>query len=533
MAGELILVVDDQELIVRQAEAALRLAGYRTATASNARDALQAIENNPPDLLLSDIRMPDLDGLQLFSRGRKVRPELVGIFMTAHSSIDIVVRAIQLGISGFLIKPFTGSELESAIEDALEKSRASQEATRMRVLAPLFEALRYVKDDIDLAALGRSLVEVVARETKSDYCAIFVPENFRVEKPESSLKAIASHVGANAEAFAPQAFPAVRVAARTLEVCRTLSLRRTSDQLPNAPGAVMPGAIIGVPFLSGGHALGAMLVGRVEIGQLFTPGERELFEVLAAQLATLLENQQLRAALAERDERLRLFAGRFVAAHESENRKRAERIQAEVLPALTAARQHVQAYLQKARPASAQDLLQTESGLQTLINNVKKLIQELRPSNLDEFGLSAALRQHVRDRQENSQAKCHPTFRLEGEEAPRVDSAVETALFRAAVDALDSASQHTAASQIEVLMRVSGPRNKPNLIEIMVSDNGEGFDLTALAAGYSSARLGLMAIQERVTLAGGDCQIKSAPGQGTTVTISYHIPEEVHKIPVP
>ena len=442
MSGELILVVDDEELIQRQAEAALKQAGYRTSSAPDGRQALLLLEANPPDLLLTNIRMPDLDGLQLFSRGRKIRPELVGVFMTAHSSIDIIVRALHLGISGFLIKPFTGSELKSVVEDALEKSRNSQEAARMRVLAPLFEARRFLSDNFDLTDLGRSLTEVVAQETKSDYCAIFLPRKYlNSEKPEVTLKSIASYVSPNAQVFSPKSFPAVRVANRTLELGRTLSLRRATDQLPGS-SEIVPGAVIGVPFLIGKRTLGVLLVGRVEIGQTFTPGERELFEVLASQLTTLLENQRLQVTLAERNERLRLFAGRFVSAHENEKRKMAERIQTELLPTLTGARQNIQSYLQKVRPSSASDLLQVEERLHSLINNVKKLTQDLRPTSLDEFGLSAALRQYVHDYQEASQPKCKPTFKLEGEEAPRLDSAIETALFRAAQDALDNACQH-------------------------------------------------------------------------------------------
>ena len=530
MSGELILVVDDEELIRRQAEAALKQAGYRTVSAADGREALALLEANPPDLLLTDIRMQDLDGLQLFTRGRKNRPELVGVFMTAHSSIDIIVRAMHLGISGFLIKPFTGSELKGVIEDALEKNRNSQEAARMRVLAPLFEARRLVNTEFDLAALGRSLTEVVAHETKSDYCAIFLPEDINTEKPETNLKTIASYVHPRAQAFSPRSFPATRVAIRTLELGRTLSLRRATDQLPGS-AEIVPGAVIGVPFLLGERTLGALLVGRVEVGQTFTPGERELFEVLASQLTTLLENQRLQATLAERNERLRLFAGRFVSAHENEKRKMAERIQTELLPALTGARQNVQSYLQKVRPSSASDLLQVEERLHNLINSVKKLTQDLRPSSLDEFGLSAALRQYVNEYQETSQPKCKPVFRLEGEEAPRLDSTIETALFRAAQDALDNACQHSNASQIELIVRLSGPRNKPNLVEIIISDNGRGFDLAALEADDSSKRLGLMAMQERVTLVGASCQVKSIPGQGTTVTLSYKLPEDFYTPP--
>src|SRR5690349_9640037 len=142
MADELILIVDDEELIRRQAEAALRKGHYRTATAGDAQQALQIIRENPPDLMLSDIRMPDTDGLQLFAAARQIQPDLVAVLMTAHGTIDTAIKALQLGVHGFLQKPFTGSELERAIEDALQKHRTVQEAVRLRALSPLLEARR-------------------------------------------------------------------------------------------------------------------------------------------------------------------------------------------------------------------------------------------------------------------------------------------------------------------------------------------------------------------------------------------------------
>ncbi|MEI6043318.1 MAG: response regulator [Chloroflexota bacterium] len=524
MADELILIVDDEELIRRQAEAALRKGHYRTATAGNAQEALQLIRQNPPDLVLSDIRMPDMDGLQLFGAARQIQPDLVAVLMTAHGSIDTAIKALQLGVQGFLQKPFTGSELERAIQDALQKHRTVQEAVRLRVLNPLLEARRLLLTDLNLSTFSRTLIEVTAREVSLDYCAVFLPEE---ENPAGGLRPEAVFAGPNARFFSPKTFPAVRLAQRAVELGRTLSLRRASGTENQAESAV-PGVVMAIPLLIGNQGLGAFLVGRVNLEKGFSAGERELFEILAGQLATMVENRRLFLALTEREERLRSFIGKFVSAQEDEKRQLAQRIQDDLMPLLTGGRQGIQSYLAKARPASAGDLPAAEQKIHTAISEARHLIQDLRPINLEEFGLSAALRQYVRDLNEVRNNN-RVTFRLEGQETPRLDPSVETAIFRATQEAVGNACKHAPGSPVEVAVRVHAVRNKPQRIQIEINDTGKGFDLNAVKTsaeserGKPGQRLGLLAMQERVILVGGQCQIESNPNRGTTVTITYNL----------
>ncbi len=522
MAEEFILIVDDEDLIRRQAEVALRRANYRTATAGDGQAALQIIRQTPPDLLLSDIRMPDMDGLQLFAAARQFQPDLVAVLMTAHGTIDTAIRALQLGVQGFLQKPFTGSELERSIQDALQKSRIVQEAIRLRVLSPLLEARRLLLTDLDIGEFSRSLVQTTARETNLDYCAIFLPD----EENPAGLKAEAVFAGPNARFFSPKTFPAIRLAQRAIELNRTLSLRRASQEnaTPDSDAAV-PGVVVAIPLLRADKALGVMLAGRVNIEKSFSPGEREMFEVLAGQLATIVENRRLFKALSEREEHLRGFVGRFVTAQEEEKRQLAHHLQEDIMPLLSTGRKNIQNYLEKAKPGSPGELPATEQKLQTAIGEMRQLLHALRPANLEEFGLAAALRQYVRDL--NEEGQCHPTFRLDGPEAPRLDPGVETALFRATQEAVSNACKHNPGKAVEVAVRTFTQRNKPYRVQLEISDSGKGLDLNAvkMAAETTSSGqgMGLIAMQERVLLVGGQCQIESTIGKGTVVTITYDI----------
>jgi two-component system, NtrC family, response regulator AtoC len=238
MGREYILIVDDEPMIRQQAEAALKVMGYRTTTAANGSAALELFRQNPPDLLLTDIRMPDMDGMELFNQVRKLKPDIVTVFMTAYGSIDNVVKSMQMGVSGFLLKPFTGRELERALSDALERSRQVQEATRLHLLSPLFQLRRLLSEETELGKIYRTMVGIVAQSCKADFCAIFLPET----TGSKNLVALASYSNAAAQNFSSRTFPAAKVAARTVESNRTLILRRATqtDRLPD--GEVVPGA---------------------------------------------------------------------------------------------------------------------------------------------------------------------------------------------------------------------------------------------------------------------------------------------------
>ena len=531
MAGEFILVVDDEELIRRQAEAALKRIGYRTVTAGSGKEALAIIQEAAPDLLLADIRMPEMDGLGLLSQARRTKPELVAVFMTAFGTTDNMMKAMQMNVTGFLMKPFTGSELERAVQEALQKGQANNENARLRSMAPIIASLKLFNSEADLPTLANALVTTLAAESRADYCAIFLHEQnpeAAGDSADSELKPLASFVGPAARTFSPRSFPAVRLAARAIELGRSQVFKRSSEAESDklAQGEVIPGAIAVIPIMVGERGVGALVVCRAALERAFSGDEREMFEILAAQLAVQVENRRLRETLAERNERLRLFAGRFVSIQEEEKRRLSERILSELLPSLTASRQSVQIYLQKVRSPSSVDLIKTEERLHTLVNQTKKLAQDLRPLNLDEFGLNSALRQYVREVSEAAGSKSHPTFRVDGAEVPRLPGAVEVALFRATQEALNNACQHAAGSEIAVTARVKGPRNKPQVVEIEVSDQGAGFDLKAPGTSRLSAQMGLASMQERLMLVGAKCEINSVRGQGTRVFLSYNIPDE-------
>src|SRR6202047_5263727 len=101
-----ILVVDDQPSIRLMLESGLSLSGFRVSCARNGTEALAAASTEECDAVISDIYMPDVDGLTMVQELRALFPSLPIVLMTAQGSVELAVRAVEEGATDFIAKPF-------------------------------------------------------------------------------------------------------------------------------------------------------------------------------------------------------------------------------------------------------------------------------------------------------------------------------------------------------------------------------------------------------------------------------------------
>ncbi len=137
MAGERILVVDDEDLILKLCERVLTKAGYEVRTAIDANSAMQICEYNRFEILLTDIKMPGLDGIHLIDVIKKFQPNIAPMVITGHGTIDHAIDSLKLGVLALLLKPFTPNTLLETVQTVIEKRRQQQEGGGGQL--PLFE----------------------------------------------------------------------------------------------------------------------------------------------------------------------------------------------------------------------------------------------------------------------------------------------------------------------------------------------------------------------------------------------------------
>lgn len=127
-----ILLVDDDESLRRITEYNLREDGYRVITAADGRSALQRFQEGPVDLVLTDVRMPEMDGVELMAHLKAMQPDLPVIVLTAHGTIDSAVEAMKVGAFDYLTKPFSRDQLKASVRKALELGALAVENRQLR-----------------------------------------------------------------------------------------------------------------------------------------------------------------------------------------------------------------------------------------------------------------------------------------------------------------------------------------------------------------------------------------------------------------
>ena len=117
--GRRVLVVDDEESIRELLTKTLALAEYEAQAVSDGKAGLELLRREPWDLLIADLRMPEMDGLSLIREARRLHPRLPVIIITGYSSESSAIQAVNLGVVGYLVKPFRIPHVLSAVAKAL------------------------------------------------------------------------------------------------------------------------------------------------------------------------------------------------------------------------------------------------------------------------------------------------------------------------------------------------------------------------------------------------------------------------------
>ena len=132
VTGERLLLVDDEDNLRSMLEAALRHSGFDVHPASNGRDALHAVPDIKPDLIVLDVMLPDLDGFDVCQRLRSTGDRTPVLFLTARDGTEDKVRGLTMGGDDYLVKPFSLDELVARIHAVLRRTGNAKDDGQLR-----------------------------------------------------------------------------------------------------------------------------------------------------------------------------------------------------------------------------------------------------------------------------------------------------------------------------------------------------------------------------------------------------------------
>lgn len=156
-----LLIVDDEPDIVNFLHEMLLDKSYQTNTALNGEEALSFLARQPTDILITDIRMPGMDGLELMIQAKESQPDLSCMIITGHGDMDTAVQAVKLGAVDFFTKPIDFTELETAVGNEMNRLVMLQEIRRQQQKITAFNhklGREIRKNQVILHAAGQGIV---------------------------------------------------------------------------------------------------------------------------------------------------------------------------------------------------------------------------------------------------------------------------------------------------------------------------------------------------------------------------------------
>src|SRR5512134_3717843 len=122
-----LLIVDDERSMREMLSILLRRDGHDVTVATNGREAIDVLGRQPFDLVVSDVKMPDVSGVEVIRAARSVNPSIIAIMITAFGSRELIDEVGQLGVDDYVEKPFNVEVLKFRIRKELERRRLRQE----------------------------------------------------------------------------------------------------------------------------------------------------------------------------------------------------------------------------------------------------------------------------------------------------------------------------------------------------------------------------------------------------------------------
>src|SRR5512143_415664 len=291
MAGEKILVVDDEDMIRDLCSHILSSEGYQVTAASNGTVALEEVGRNDMDLLITDIKMPGMDGLELFERVKQLNQDIVTVFITGHGTLDTAIESLMRGVDGFVLKPFTQEELLGAVDRAVTRSRLQKENIRLKALIPLFEISKLLVTEIDLAHLFKIITEVLVQEFSVDRVSLML-----VDESSGDLLIRASHGLPTDIALKARRKSGDGVSGMVLKYRKPLIISAGKHPEPEVMAAInledMPASSMSVPLIGKNRMFGVLNVSKFS-GAPFTTSDLQIALILSSQVVTAMENASL------------------------------------------------------------------------------------------------------------------------------------------------------------------------------------------------------------------------------------------------
>lgn len=297
-----ILVVDDEKVIREILAEFLTLEGYHVASAEDGQKALEELRLRAYDLVISDLKMPRLSGLQLLEKLTEENINVLTVIMTGFGTVETAIEAMKRGAYDYILKPFKVEEVIHVVQRGLYRQQLQAENIRLREALTIYQVSEALATSLDLDHILDTILKAALAETDADVATLHL-RDLRTGRYEERVKL----VGPAADA------PAVPTPAFELLVERFDRGQPVVSHGESASrffvGAAAPGgelqSFLSVPLQVGAAVIGVLNVYSFTRGKKFDEGHRKMLTVLGSRAAGAIDNARLYDDLRMRNDELR------------------------------------------------------------------------------------------------------------------------------------------------------------------------------------------------------------------------------------
>lgn len=510
MLKEKILVVDDEQSVIEQAIRVFTGEGYAVTGITSGSDALGIIANKTTDILVVDLALPEIDGLELIERAYLIDPDISIVVMAHNCTSNDVISSLKAGAQSIVAKPFNDLELINALKEAFEKRHYIRENIRLKALMPLFEVSKSITSELKSNKLFSDIVQIVGLETRADSVSLMLlddsNENLIIKSGTGLPSNQINKMVDREDEWVPY------------WVVETGNMLIFNDKAVAGNQSFSDDVyLLCLPLIRRNKAIGVLKVSRARVKSPFRQGDIELLMILVGQAAIAIENARLFQNIRSQKVRLAELMRKYVKAQEDERFRISEELHDSVAQWMVSASYHSQSakelVAQSRHDEAANEMDYTIDIVDRCIKEIRRIMLNLRPQLLSDLGLVEAIQHNIESFNRENGTVGH--FAVEGD-LQTLPWVYEITIYRIILEALSNVRKHANADEVEVLIKFS-----PGEIEASVNDNGDGFDLESVSMNeFAINGMGLVTMKERVEMIGGNLCIESICGEGTKVAFS-------------
>jgi len=297
-----ILVVDDERVIREILAEFLALEGFTVHTVEDGEKALTELRLRPYDLLITDLKMPKISGLQLLEKIEQERLGVLTVLMTGFGTVETAIEAMKKGAYDYLLKPFKVEEVIHVVERALYRQRLQAENIRLREALTIYRVSEAIALSHDIEHILGVVLKAALDEVKADVATLHLKDP-RTGNFEERLKVVAGEAAPQTRGLPSPAFAAIveqfgqgiPVLAHGGKATKFF----TESKLPEEMAS-----FIAVPLQVRGNMVGVLDVYSFTSGKKFDEGHRKMLAVLASRAASAIDNARLYTELRASNESL-------------------------------------------------------------------------------------------------------------------------------------------------------------------------------------------------------------------------------------